>query len=203
MPVRKRSRQFGTSLVELMVASTIGVLCLLSIGAMFLSLQGNNSANYKGQILEQTLVTLSRRLENDLTRAGYGQHGSASLLDDATTVVEQQGGGLQYVYWDVHHETPSYQNVAWMYESDPIGRLKICSDRQDSPMTVAAVSIINCEKMVDDKLIEITEFGVTSADMTSSITSKTWIKMVLSGRLANDHSVTRTLQRNIIVRNGT
>ncbi len=203
MLFRHRNRQVGASLIELMVASTIGVLGLLSIGAMFLSLQASNSAKYKGQILEQTLVTLSRRLENDLTRAGYGQHGVSSLLVDATRVVEQQGAGLQYVYWDIHHETPSYQNVAWMYESHPIGILKICSDRQDSPMSVAAVSIKNCEKMVDDKLIEITEFGVTSTDMTSSITSKTWLKLVLSGRLINDHSVTRTIQRSVIVRNGT
>jgi hypothetical protein len=153
--------------------------------------------------LEQTLVTLSRRLENDLTRAGYGQHGVASLLIDATRVVEQQDGGLQYVYWDIHQDTPSYQNVAWMYESSPTGILKICSDRQDSPMSVAAVSIKNCEKMVDDKLIEITEFGVTSAELTSITTSKIWLKLVLSGRLANDHSITRTIRRNVIVRNGT
>lgn len=85
---RPPSRSAGFSLIELMIASTLGLLLMTAIGALFLSTSRNNRENELVSAMQDqaryALATLSR----DFAMVGYwggmlGTSGIVPILDDA------------------------------------------------------------------------------------------------------------------------
>lgn len=76
----------GYSLVELMVASFLGVLSLAAISTVFIASQRMASQQAKQQLLVENLVAVLGYIRDDLRRAGYNQQEGVALKPVSTDV---------------------------------------------------------------------------------------------------------------------
>jgi len=95
------SKQQGTSLIELMVASVIGVFAISIIGSVFIT--GQRIAKDKGieLLLLQNLTSTMQVMKEDIQRAGYdGSNGYSIKLSGASNTIQVSGGvAVGFVYF--------------------------------------------------------------------------------------------------------
>ena len=95
------SKQRGTLLIELMVASVIGIFAISIMGSVFIT--GQRIAKDKGieLLLLQNLTSTMQVMKEDIQRAGYdGSNGYSIKLSGATDTIQVSGGvAVGFIYF--------------------------------------------------------------------------------------------------------
>ncbi|MCW8346106.1 hypothetical protein MD535_08820 [Vibrio sp. ZSDZ65] len=198
------SRERGGSLVEMLVASTIGIVAIGSIGSVYLMVQQHTSERAQTMLLSQALATTARRLQNDLIRAGYSELGSSSTPSGAanTIYINSDGSQIQYAYWDDHRgDSGEYENTSWRY-SQSSQSLRICRKRAVVIFDINYFSGSNCTSLLEDDLIAVTSFSVEAFNVSSSSISKQYIHLSMAAQLAGNPMISADIERRFLIRNG-
>ncbi|WP_060983333.1 PilW family protein [Vibrio splendidus] len=157
------SKQRGTSLIELMVASVIGIFAISIIGSVFIT--GQRIAKDKGieLLLLQNLTSTMQVMKEDIQRAGYdGSNGYSIKLSGATGTIQVSGGvAIGFVYFrEGSSASKDYRNIVYRKNGT---KLQIC----EKGITVSEAiptfhQVTGCYSLFDDSLIDVDELSITS-----------------------------------------
>ncbi|MEF1288413.1 pilus assembly protein PilW [Vibrio sp. M260118] len=204
--------QYGNTLIELQIASLVGLMVLGTIGSVFI--QGFKLTNERSKqlLLEQSLSTVMMQIKEDIHRAGFNtDQGHTAVLSGAlaTIHVDPEQELVGYVYHIESEGTESFRNVVFKREesSSPSGgsMLKICEKHSSQPLSVEAVALSGpggfCFNLFNPKQISISNFSVQSQTVASEMMSSRMVTLSLTGhllaRVNREHRVEMTvLQRN-------
>ena len=157
------NKQQGTSLIELMVASVIGVFAISIIGSVFIT--GQRIAKDKGieLLLLQNLTSTMQVMKEDIQRAGYdGSNGYSIKLSGASHTIQVSGGvAVGFVYFrQGSSDDKDHRHI--VYRKDGT-RLKICEKGiLVSDDLLSFNEVTGCYSLFDDSLIEVDELNITS-----------------------------------------
>ncbi|CDT68346.1 PilW family protein [Vibrio coralliirubri] len=155
------SKQQGTSLIELMVASVIGVFAISIIGSVFIT--GQRIAKDKGieLLLLQNLTSTMQVMKEDIQRAGYdGSNGYSIKLSGATDTIQVSGGvAVGFVYFrEGSSASKDYRHIVYRKNGT---RLQICEKGTlVSKDLLSFNEVTGCYSLFDDNLIEVDAFSV-------------------------------------------
>ncbi|CAM3052814.1 PilW family protein [Vibrio mytili] len=155
--------QRGSSLIEFMIASLIGLILLGVIGSVFISLQKTaRQKNLELHLLQGLNVTLMV-MKDDIQRAGYdGGNGHSLKLSGATDTVTISGAAIGFVYFK---EGDGYQNIKYQQDGN---KLEFCSNPVVSQAQIKTFGGINsCSPLFDENIIQVTQFSVSSSALTN------------------------------------
>lgn len=155
------SKQQGTSLIELMVASVIGVFAISIIGSVFIT--GQRIAKDKGieLLLLQNLTSTMQVMKEDIQRAGYdGSNGYSIKLSGATDTIQVSGGvAVGFVYFrEGSSASKDHRHIVYRKNGT---RLQICEKGTlVSEDLLSLNEVTGCYSLFDDSLIEVDAFSV-------------------------------------------
>ncbi|MGD8171138.1 PilW family protein [Vibrio sp. TRT 21S02] len=206
----KIRRQTGASLIELMIASIIGVIALGIVGSVFVTGQKLASERGKELLLVQNLSSTILQIKEDVQRAGFDGIGSISAkLSGASSSIHSQADQLAYAYRVASSGSSAFRNVVYKREasgSPSVGdALKICEKYSAAPLTIAsaAASILGnaCYQIFNPKQISISQLQLTTATVASDSADNKIVTITLTGHLLSDPTnthtaVIKTIQRN-------
>ncbi len=195
---RLRQPQWGISLIELMLAMSLNLLILASVGSVFISGQKLITDKGKQLLLMQELSGALRYIKDDIRRAGYIPDQDRSLMQKGTHHVVQTGTQmLSYVY---HNADGQYEQVS-VKENINSNRQKVlglCINTQSS-----LPHISDCSRyfsLLDQSRVRLTDLQIESV---ASVTAQPLIRIRLSAELSEEHRVQRTLLVSVQPRNGS
>ncbi|WP_086775475.1 PilW family protein [Vibrio coralliirubri] len=155
------SKQQGTSLIELMVASVIGIFAISIIGSVFIT--GQRIAKDKGieLLLLQNLTSTMQVMKEDIQRAGYdGSNGYSIKLSGATDTIQVSGGvAVGFVYFrEGSSASKDHRHIVYRKNGT---RLQICEKGTlVSEDLLSFNEVTGCYSLFDDSLIEVDAFSV-------------------------------------------
>ncbi|CDU01997.1 Putative Tfp pilus assembly protein PilW [Vibrio coralliirubri] len=155
------SKQQGTSLIELMVASVIGIFAISIIGSVFIT--GQRIAKDKGieLLLLQNLTSTMQVMKEDIQRAGYdGSNGYSIKLSGATDTIQVSGGvAVGFVYFrEGSSSDKDHRHIVYRKNGT---RLQICEKGTlVSEDLLSFNEVTGCYSLFDDSLIEVDAFSV-------------------------------------------
>lgn len=156
-------KQQGTSLIELMVASVIGVFAISIIGSVFIT--GQRIAKDKGieLLLLQNLTSTMQVMKEDIQRAGYdGSNGYSIKLSGASNTIQVSGGvAVGFVYFrQGSSDNKDHRNIVYRKGGT---RLQICEKGTlISDDLLSFNEVTGCYSLFDDSLIEVNALNITS-----------------------------------------
>ncbi|MFA0155885.1 PilW family protein [Vibrio sp. 10N.261.46.A3] len=155
------SKQQGTSLIELMVASVIGVFAISIIGSVFIT--GQRIAKDKGieLLLLQNLTSTMQVMKEDIQRAGYdGSNGYSIKLSGASDTIQVSGGvAVGFVYFrEGSSASKDHRHIVYRKNGT---RLQICEKGTLVGEDLLSFNeVTGCYSLFDDSLIEVDAFSV-------------------------------------------
>ncbi|CDU01249.1 Putative Tfp pilus assembly protein PilW [Vibrio coralliirubri] len=155
------SKQQGTSLIELMVASVIGVFAISIIGSVFIT--GQRIAKDKGieLLLLQNLTSTMQVMKEDIQRAGYdGSNGYSIKLSGASDTIQVSGGvAVGFVYFrEGSSASKDHRHIVYRKNGT---RLQICEKGTLVGGDLLSFNeVTGCYSLFDDSLIEVDAFSV-------------------------------------------
>ncbi|MEZ8883322.1 PilW family protein [Vibrio sp. 10N.222.54.F6] len=155
------TKQQGTSLIELMVASVIGVFAISIIGSVFIT--GQRIAKDKGieLLLLQNLTSTMQVMKEDIQRAGYdGSNGYSIKLSGASNTIQVSGGvAVGFVYFrEGSSASKDHRHIVYRKKGT---RLQICEKGTlVSEDLLSFNEVTGCYSLFDDSLIEVDAFSV-------------------------------------------
>lgn len=156
--------QLGTSLIELMVASVIGVFAISIIGSVFIT--GQRIAKDKGieLLLLQNLTSTMQVMKEDIQRAGYdGSNGYSIKLSGASNTIQVSGGvAVGFVYFRDDLATEKYRNIVYIKDGAELNICDAGKDLVEELMTFNEVTDQRCYSLFDENIIDVDEFNITS-----------------------------------------
>ncbi|EAS62463.1 prepilin-type N-terminal cleavage/methylation domain-containing protein [Photobacterium angustum] len=183
----------GFSLIELLIASAVGLLAIGIVGSVFLS--GHSAANKRSLelMLQQDVNDALRTIKEDILRAGYNSGGSSSLvISGASSVVYTQSNCLAYTY-----ETPSGQKYA---------QIKLNGDDLKYKLGTDIITITNAcsgagSSLVYKKQISVDNFIITPTVISSASSTSQIINIKLIASLRNDSNINTNKSIDVKTRN--
>ncbi|WED21301.1 prepilin-type N-terminal cleavage/methylation domain-containing protein [Vibrio sp. JC009] len=156
-----RKEQGGFSLVELLVASTLGLLILASVGTVFISGQKLAANNARHILLTRTLYQTLNFLQRDIRRAGYNSENGTALTVSGQ-VLHNQDDRLSYAYRiNPQGEVDRYQLVSLRGDLSQ-KKLRLCSK---SISALSQLSLQECQprnhiSLFDENSVLLTGFSI-------------------------------------------
>ncbi|OBU17771.1 PilW family protein [Photobacterium aquimaris] len=193
-----KSANQGFSLIELLIASSVGLIAMGVVGSVFLS--GYQAANKRSLelLLEQDVNDAFRLIKEDVLRAGYVSSGASSLkLSGASNVVyvNTDNNCLAYAY-----DAPDgrrYNEV--IYNSN---KSKLVYRSSDVVKTMAtACNPTDAYSLLYEKQIVVNKFDIKNTPISSASATSQLIKITLAAHLKNDDSVSTAKSIQIKTRN--
>lgn len=157
------SKQQGTSLVELMVASVIGIFAISIIGSVFIT--GQRIAKDKGieLLLLQNLTSTMQVMKEDIQRAGYdGSNGYSMKLSGASNTIQMSGGvAVGFVYFrEGSSDNKNHRNIVYQKNGT---KLQICEKGTTVSEAIPTFEqVTGCYSLFDDTIMDVDEFNITS-----------------------------------------
>lgn len=204
--------QRGASLVELLIASALGLIAIMLVGSVFIRSQAVATERGKALLLAQNLSTAMAQMKEDMQRAGYdGLTDTYHQLSGASGVIHTQSSPelVGYVYRVASSGASAFRNVVYKREPSSSGTLghslKICEKHTPAPLSVSDASDSglhgNCYNVFDPKQISLTALTVNTETIRGGSTRSQQVNVILRAQLVGDTSVTFdtssvTLQRN-------
>lgn len=207
------ARGRGFSLVELMVAITLGLFILAGITAFYAEVVRSNAAVLKTAHLQQTLWSLMTVMADDLRRAGYWSRAELAL-DGATVngfapVHVVDDSCILYSYDEDKDDAdgaPDPEDQHGFRLAD--GRIQI----KTSDNTCGAATCTDCDSgtwwlLTDPQSIRITALAFTGDERAYPVAGGTReivareIGISLAGEIAADATVRHRLDTSVSVRN--
>jgi type IV pilus assembly protein PilW len=161
-------KQLGASLIELLVASSIGLIALMLIGNVFVEGQKISANRSQKLLLIQDLNDALRFIKEESQRAGYSRSGSYSeILSGANDIIHISGAQLSFIYQSESGSPSEWRFARFKYESET---LKICSRKNISFIPDIYFSP-QCLSLIDNNLIKVTDFTLNYTALGSSVSS--------------------------------
>lgn len=194
--------QRGVSLVELLIASSLGLIVLASVGSIFLSGHNMAAERTKQLMLAQDMNDAIRIMKNDIQRAGYNSDNSGSLIlsgASSTIIVGPANDSISYVYED---ENAKWRIVKFRFKSGSPNVIQMCVNTVSSGV---ALSDASCGRgtvfsLMDQAYINVTNFNVQPTALSTSSEISSIVDISLSATLKNT-SYTKTVSTKIKTRN--
>ncbi|BAX52060.1 hypothetical protein PDPUS_1_00686 [Photobacterium damselae subsp. piscicida] len=170
----------GFSLIELLIASSVGIIAIGVVGSVFLS--GYQAANKRSLelLLQQDVNDAFRLIKEDVLRAGYVSSGSSSLkLSGANNIVyvNPDNNCLAYVY----HSADGLRYNEVMYNELDLKLVYRSSDEEKTITTVCNLS--NADSLIYEKQITVDQFDIENTPISSVSATSQLIKITLAAHI--------------------
>ncbi|CAH6825328.1 Type IV fimbrial biogenesis protein PilW [Vibrio chagasii] len=200
----------GSTLVEMMVASAIGVIVIGTIGSVFITNQRLSSEKSLEVLLSQNLFSTAQMMKEEILRAGYNANAgqSVKLSGAPNTIYAQQISAdeayLGFVYLQ-NSTSSAYRNIVYQFKDN---KLNYCLGEStdllaidEKPFSNASGDVtMTCQSLFFERQIQIDAFSVSVEDISSSQASSQRINMTLEASLVNadlsQKVMTSVVQRN-------
>ncbi|HIF9530590.1 TPA: PilW family protein [Photobacterium damselae] len=189
----------GFSLIELLIASSVGLIAIGIVGSVFLS--GYQAANKRSLelLLQQDVNDAFRLIKEDVLRAGYVSGGSSSLkLSGASNIVyvnHPYNNCLAYVY----HSADGLRYNEVMYNELDLKLVYRSSDEEKTITTVCNLS--NADSLIYEKQITVDQFDIENTPIGSASATSQLIKITLAAHIKNTDSISTAKSIQIKTRN--
>jgi len=204
--VSNRRRNFGSSLVEFMVAAMLGGFALVMVGGIYISVQKSAAEKSKQLLLMQNINSALQQLKEDVQRAGFnGDLANSAKYSDVVDVVHIDSTAtlFGYVYKVVSATSYEYRHVVYRYDNSS-AKLSLCEKNHSEIITfsVASTSGVmgNCFSIFDPHQIAVNDFTLNKYALINSVESA-FIQIRLSASLVDKPSVAHQVEVNIKQRN--
>ncbi|MGF1688813.1 prepilin-type N-terminal cleavage/methylation domain-containing protein [Photobacterium japonica] len=200
---RRLDKQRGFSLIELLVASSVGLIVLATVGSVFVSGQKFASDRAKQLMLAQDMNDAIRFIKTDVQRAGYNADNTGSLvLSGALSTISANAGSLSYVYED---ENSKWRIVKFRQNPNNLQSLQMCVDTVSKgvpamPIDASCSDSGVVEQLLDLSHINVTGFTVTPTVLATPSATSTLLTITLSASLKNSN-YSKTVSTTIKARN--
>ncbi|OEF28581.1 PilW family protein [Vibrio rumoiensis] len=190
--LRRLKFQKGISLIELMIASAIGIIALMAVGSVFLSGQKLALERSQKLLVLQSINEALRYIKEDSQRAGFnGVEGQSLMLSGASSVIQTTSASVAYTYKAPDN---TYTQTSFLYEDS---KLKVCENSNEaSPITTVCIPTLS---LLDYDRINVDGFHVSGAGLGSTVSSA-FITITLTASLL-DGSHQQTMSTQIKQRN--
>ncbi|MGF1723143.1 PilW family protein [Photobacterium nomapromontoriensis] len=195
------TKQCGFSLIELLIASAMGIVLLTLVGSVFLSGQTFALERSKQLMLAQDLNDAIRLIKTDAQRAGYNSNNSGSLvLSGALSTLHVADNRLSYIYED---ENNKWRIVEYRV-SGASTTLQMCEDIKDKGSIPIPVSA-SCgpgtvSSLIDPTYFSLSDFTLTPTQLVTSSATSTLLNISITASLANS-GYSKTVSTTIKARN--
>ncbi|MBB1312633.1 MULTISPECIES: PilW family protein [Aliivibrio] len=195
-------KQNGSSLIELLIASFIGVIAISLVGSIFIN--GQRVAKNRGLelLLAQNLTSTMQIIKDDIQRAGYnGTDGQSVKLSAATNIIEITPNSIGFVYHKkLSGAQKTYQNVIYKYSSSD-KKLKVCEEETLITNIKSLTTVSNCYSLFDTQNIQVTNFSVLRKPLITSSATSSIIGIQLDTELVNIPTMKKDLSFSVKQRN--
>lgn len=191
--------QKGISLIELMIASTIGIIALMAVGSVFLSGQKLATERTQRLLVIQGINEALRYIKEDAQRAGYSNNsGQSFILSGASSVIETTPTSLAYGYQvGLSGATPLYTQLTFYFDQDN-KELDFCKQLTSAVQVLATCSPYNMNigpfSLLDNNRLTVDSFIVTDNPLGSSVSSALITLSLTASLLDGSHSQTLSTQ---------
>ncbi|PTB34470.1 PilW family protein [Photobacterium phosphoreum] len=193
-----KSANQGFSLIELLIASSVGLIAIGVVGSVFLS--GYQAANKRSLelLLQQDVNDAFRLIKEDVLRAGYVSSGTSSLkLSGASNVVyvNTDNNCLAYAY-----DAPDgrrYNEVMYNEKNKKLVYRSI----DDVKTITTACNPTDAYSLIYEKQITVNQFKIENTPISSASATSQLIKITLAANLKHDDSVSIVKSIQIKTRN--
>lgn len=207
MIIKNAIKNNGFSLIELLIASSIGLIAIGVVGSVFLS--GYKSASQRSLelLLQQDVNDALSLIKQDILRAGYQSGASSSyIVSGATDIVtlSKLGPGEQcisYAYYDgsVQYLRSFYSKDGIDSERNGVSGLYLYSttnpDRDSDNFCNGGESIL------DKNVIEVKEFSIAEQSLSSASATSKLLTIKLVAHLRANPSISTAKSIQIKTRN--
>jgi prepilin peptidase dependent protein B len=213
-----RRKKLGFTLTELIMTLAINLIVLIALVSIFIA----NLKQYRSVIninqLHQQLQSVMDIISNDIRRAGYWANASNDIsldqnnnpfMTNATDVTVNAGNNCILFTYD-HNNNGSLPSISSSYDDERYGYRLNGQTLQTRPWGAAfdcAAAASAWENITNSTVIRITNLtftlsttNIATGPGTAGIRLRS-VDITLTGQLASDSSVTKTLTQHIRIRN--
>lgn len=191
--------QKGVSLIELMIASTIGIIALMAVGSVFLSGQKLALERSQRLLVLQSINDALRYIKEDAQRAGYSNNsGQSFILSGASSVIETTPTSLAYGYQvGLSGATPLYTQLTFYF--DQVNEeLDFCKQLTSAVQVLATCSPYNMNigpfSLLDNNRLKVHSFTVDRNALGSAVSSAFITLSITASLLDDSHQQTMSTQ---------
>jgi prepilin peptidase dependent protein B len=201
-------KQYGNSLVELMISMTLG---LASITAMA-SLVGhgialNTSLLAKSRLVEEINAVVAV-ISHDLKRAGYYAH-TKDIVTDPTIFSNPFDDSLSV---SAYATEPVNSCINFSYDRNKNGVLDTAATNEyygfrlkDSAIEIrldgAACDKLGWHDLTDPKVVQVTALHFTVAQITVQQVTQTRVNIALQARVKKHPDISRSINTSVLIEN--
>ncbi|MHA2876463.1 PilW family protein [Vibrio campbellii] len=195
--------QKGASLVEFMIASSLGLTSLAIVGSLYISGQKVAMERSKELMLLQNTASVLQMMKSDIQRAGFdGSDGNSVKISGASntlyTISGADSGLIAYVYnVGVSGATSLYKNVVYEQRDGTPESLFVCEKKQATIWDINDVVNLSgtgtCNTLFDKKAIHVNRFDLVS-EVLENTDAKSALITVTLGTELKDATNIRTEQ---------
>jgi type II secretory pathway component PulJ len=215
-------KQWGFTLLELMIGIGVGVAVMAGVFSTYLSFLKSNNDTIKAARLDNDLRAAMALMTTDIRRAGYWANASSAVgsgvnsnpfMTSATKIQASADSTCILLSYDLD-KNGSIPALGTAGGDERFGYRLRGGQIQSRPTTLSTFSCDDADSSWDAitelPVMEITDLSFSispivididgSGPGTSTITINT-VNISITGRLSDDHDVTRTLTEIVRVRN--
>ncbi|RJX74265.1 hypothetical protein DZ860_03795 [Vibrio sinensis] len=186
--------QGGAMLVEVLIASVLGLTVIGMIVGIFLSGYRIASNRTLELLTLQNLTITTQMMRSDIQRAGYsGGLGHSLTLLDESEIIAVSGSSIGFVYFDPH--SALFQHVKYKLLGN---QLYTCEKKSAAIQSFSSLS--RCHHLFDQNMLVVPSFAVSTVPLSSSSAQSAMIHFYLEAELRDgrfNHSVSMSVkQRN-------
>lgn len=195
--------QKGASLVEFMIASSLGLLSFAIVGSLYISGQKVAMERSKELMLLQNTTSVLQMMKSDIQRAGFdGSDGNSVMISGASNTLYTISGAnsalIAYVYSaGVSGTTSLYKNVVYEQRDSTPESLFVCEKKHTTIWDINDVVSLSgtgtCNTLFDKKAIHVNRFDLVS-EVLENTDAKSALITVTLGTELKDATNIRTEQ---------
>ncbi|MGS4881831.1 PilW family protein [Photobacterium damselae] len=185
----------GFSLIELLIASSVGIIAIGVVGSVFLS--GYQAANKRSLelLLQQDVNDAFRLIKEDVLRAGYVSGGSSSLkLSGASNIVyvnHPYNNCLAYAY----HSPDGRRYNEVMYNEQDRKLVYRSIDDEITALNACSLSRERSYSLIYDKQITVNQFDIENTPISSASATSQLLTIKLAAKIKSSAvSTTKSIQ---------
>ncbi|MGO2510039.1 MAG: PilW family protein [Vibrio hibernica] len=180
--------QKGVSLVEMLIASTIGILAIIAVGSIFISGQKLATDRSMRLLVLQNMNDAMRYMKEDMQRAGYnGNNGSSLILSGASDVITVTSSSIAYAYLSNNNKIvyTKFTGEPLVSSAPPVGGiLQMCIEPDVSAANPTVPTCARNYSLMDDSRVVLNEISFAEIALGNSVSSA-YITITMKAALAN------------------
>jgi Tfp pilus assembly protein PilW len=199
-----KHKQVGMTLVELLIAITLGLIVTAAVIGLFTSVLSSNNTSLNAIRLNQELRTIMTLIARDIRRAGY----NGNIATDITTNPFSTSSGTELTI------SNNGQTVMFAYDVDNDGSLGTdkevfgyrynSTDQNVQYCSVDASTACGWQVLSDSDVVEITNlrfYLIDDEGSSGAVERVRQVKITLEGHWKNDSDFEREIVESVKLRN--